>query len=347
MFVFVYPRHICRGALYIIFTLLIVATGNGKTPGIGGNNTLDLSRRKTRRRCRLELSGDCHLVETSVACLRRREFVYNSRLSCLTDLIAPVPVSLKTPDEIARMRVAGRLAAEVLEMIAPHVEPGVSTHELDSICHDYIVNVQKAIPAPLNYRGFPKSICTSVNQVICHGIPSETKILKKGDIINIDITVIKDGYYGDTSQMFLVGEVAPHAIRLVEVTQQCLYRAIAVVKPGARLGDIGHVIQTHAEKNHYSVVREYCGHGIGTEFHQDPQVLHYGRAGTGMVLEAGMTFTIEPMINAGRHHTKLKKDGWTVETRDGRLSAQWEHTLCVTRDGVEVLTARQDEIIPL
>ncbi len=241
------------------------------------------------------------------------------------------------------MRIAGRLAAEVLEMIGDHVVSGVSTEELNRICHDYIVDVQKAIPAPLNYRGFPKSICTSVNQVVCHGIPSDKKILKKGDIINIDVTVIKDGYFGDTSKMYLVDEVAEHGRRLVTVTQECLYRAIDIVRPGTTLGDIGHVIQQHAEANYYSVVRDYCGHGIGTEFHQEPQVLHFGKPGTGMVLQEGMTFTIEPMLNAGKYHTRLKKDGWTVETRDGRLSAQWEHTLAVTADGVEVLTARREE----
>lgn len=258
-----------------------------------------------------------------------------------------MPVSIKSADEIAKMRVAGRLAAEVLEMIEPYVQPGISTLELDTICHDYMVEVQHAIPACLNYRGFPKSICTSVNQVICHGIPSDSKILKNGDIVNLDITVIKNGYYGDTSKMFCVGDAPDHAKRLIKVTQECLYKAIAVVKPGAHLGDIGQVIQQHAESRYYSVVREYCGHGIGTEFHEDPQVLHYGKAGTGLELREGMTFTIEPMINAGKPHTKLKKDGWTVETRDGRLSAQWEHTLLVTRDGVEVLTARAEEKLPV
>lgn len=255
-------------------------------------------------------------------------------------------VRLKTPDEIAKMRVAGRLAAEVLEMIGEHVVPGVTTARLDDICHDYIVNVQKAIPAPLNYKGFPKSICTSVNHVVCHGIPSEKKVLKSGDIINIDITVIKDGYYGDTSKMFCVGEAPEHATRLIRVTQECLYLGMALVRPGMRLGDIGHAIQQHAESNYYSVVRDYCGHGIGNEFHEEPQVLHFGQAGTGLILKEGMTFTIEPMINAGKHQTKLKGDGWTVETRDGRLSAQWEHTLAVTADGVEVLTARCDEVFP-
>lgn len=254
-----------------------------------------------------------------------------------------MPVIIKTAEEFEKMRAAGRCAAEVLEMIEPYVQPGVSTAELDRICHDYIVNVQKAIPAPLNYKGFPKSICTSVNQVVCHGIPSEKKILKVGDIINIDITVIKDGYHGDTSKMFLVGAVAAHAHRLVKVTQECLYKAIEIVRPGIRLGDIGNVIQTHAEKNHYSVVRDYCGHGIGAIFHEDPQVLHYGKRDTGLMIEEGMTFTIEPMINAGKHHTKLKSDEWTVETKDGRLSAQWEHTLGVTATGVEVFTARKEE----
>ena len=252
-------------------------------------------------------------------------------------------ISLKTAEEIEKMRVAGRLAAEVLEMIEPHVQPGVSTNELNQICHDYIINVQGGIPAPLNYHGFPKSICTSVNHVVCHGIPND-KPLKDGDIVNIDITVIKDGFHGDTSKMFYVGQVADHAKRLCEITQECLYKGIALVKPGARLGDIGAVIQQYAEKNHYSVVREYCGHGIGSEFHEDPQVLHYGKAGTGEILLEGMTFTIEPMINAGKRQVKLsKRDGWTVETADRRLSAQWEHTLLVTADGVEVLTRRSEE----
>ncbi len=252
-------------------------------------------------------------------------------------------VSIKTPEEIEKMRVAGRMAAEVLELIEPHVQPGVTTAELDRICHDHIVNEQNAIPACLNYRGFPKSICTSVNQVVCHGIPSEKKALKNGDIVNIDVTVIYDGYHGDTSKMYFVGKRLPHAERLVQVTQECLYKGIEMVKPGAKLGDIGHAIQQYAESNHYSVVREYCGHGIGAVFHEDPQVLHYGRPDTGLELKEGMTFTIEPMINAGKRHTKTKGDGWTVETKDGRLSAQWEHTLAVTKDGVEVLTARQEE----
>lgn len=252
-------------------------------------------------------------------------------------------VSIKSPDDLAKMRVAGRLAAQVLEMIEPHVKPGISTGELDTICHNYIVNELQAVPAPLNYKGFPKSICTSINQVVCHGIPSDKKILKNGDIINIDITVIKDGFYGDTSKMFLVGKTPEHANRLVAITQECLYKGIELVRPGATLGDIGHAIQQHAESNYYSVVRDYCGHGIGTQFHEEPQVLHYGRPNTGLRLREGMTFTIEPMLNAGRYDTKLKSDGWTVETRDGRLSAQWEHTLAVTADGCEVLTARSEE----
>ena len=253
-------------------------------------------------------------------------------------------VNIKTPDEIEKMRVAGRLAAEVLLMIEPYVKPGISTGELDRICHDYIVNTQKAIPAPLNYHGFPKSICTSINEVICHGIPSDDKILKDGDIINIDITVIKDEYFGDTSSMFYVGKILPHNQKLVEVTQQCLYEAIAMVKPGIRLGDIGAHIQNLAESHHYSVVEEYCGHGIGKVFHEEPQVMHFGKPNTGLELQTGMTFTIEPMINLGKKHTKLnKKDGWTVTTRDRRPSAQWEHTLAVTEDGVEVLTARPEE----
>ena len=236
------------------------------------------------------------------------------------------------------------MAAEVLEMIGEAVVPGITTGELDRICHDYIVDTQDAIPACLNYKGFPKSICTSINQVVCHGIPSENKSLKSGDIINIDVTVIKDGFHGDTSKMYTVGKVAPHASRLIQITQESLYKAIDIVRPGTRLGDIGHIIQSYAESNYYSVVREYCGHGIGTVFHEEPQVLHYGRAGSGLELKEGMTFTIEPMLNAGKRHTKLsKKDGWTVETRDGRLSAQWEHTIAVTASGCEVLTARTEE----
>ncbi len=242
------------------------------------------------------------------------------------------------------MRVAGQLAAEVLEMIGPHVQPGISTGELDLICHKHIVDKQHAIPAPLHYKGFPKSICTSVNHVICHGIPSDGKILKSGDILNIDVTVIKDGFHGDTSKMFCVGTVPEHAKRLIRVTQECLYKAIDIVKPGIKLGDIGCVIQQHGEAHNYSIVQEYCGHGIGRIFHEEPQVLHYGKPGTGTEVIEGMTFTIEPMLNAGSRYTKLsKKDGWTVTTKDRRLSAQWEHTLAVTRDGCEVMTSRSDE----
>lgn len=254
-------------------------------------------------------------------------------------------VTIKTPEEIEKMRVAGRLAAEVLEMIGEHVKPGVTTDELDRICHDYIVNVQQAIPAPLNYKGFPKSICTSVNHVVCHGIPNE-KPLKDGDVVNIDVTVIKDGYHGDTSKMFMVGTVPEWAERLAKITQECMYKGIQLVRPGARLGDIGEVIQKHAEKSGFSVVREYCGHGIGRVFHEEPQVLHYGRAGTGMELKEGMTFTIEPMINQGRAETRLLGDGWTAITKDRKLSAQWEHTILVTADGYEIFTLRADDTIP-
>jgi methionyl aminopeptidase len=253
-----------------------------------------------------------------------------------------MPVSIKTPEEIEKMRVAGRLAAEVLEMIGPHVQAGISTDELDRICHDYIVNVQEAIPAPLNYRGFPKSICTSLNHQVCHGIPGD-KVLKNGDVLNIDVTVIKDGYHGDTSKMFFVGEPSVIAQRLARVAYESMVIGIGMVKPGVRLGDIGHAIQRHAESHNYSIVREYCGHGIGREFHEDPQVLHYGQPGTGLALEPGMTFTIEPMVNAGKRHTKLLRDGWTVVTKDHSLSAQWEHTILVTETGHEILTRRPDE----
>jgi len=248
-----------------------------------------------------------------------------------------MPVSIKSPDEIEKMRIAGRLAGEVLKMIRPYVKPGATTNELDRICHDYIVDVQQAIPAPLNYRGFPKSICTSVNHVVCHGIPGD-KVLKKGDAINIDITVIKDGFHGDTSKMFFVGQPSVAAERLANISHDCMKIGIGMVKPGISLGDIGHAIQSHAEANNCSIVREYCGHGIGREFHEDPQVLHYGKPGAGMALEAGMTFTIEPMVNAGKRHTRLLPDGWTVVTKDHSLSAQWEHTILVTESGHEVLT---------
>jgi len=253
-----------------------------------------------------------------------------------------MPVSIKTADEIEKMRVAGRLAADVLEMIGSKVVSGVTTEELDQICHDYIVNEQKAIPAPLNYKGFPKSICTSINHVVCHGIPGDKK-LKNGDIINIDITVIKDGYHGDTSKMFFVGEPSIRAKRLVELTYECMKKGIELVRPGVCLGDIGYEIQSLAENNNCSVVREYCGHGIGKEFHEDPQILHYGKLNTGLKLEAGMTFTIEPMINLGKRQVKLLADEWTVVTRDRSLSAQWEHTILVTDSGYEVLTKRSDE----
>lgn len=250
-------------------------------------------------------------------------------------------VTIKSPEEIEKMRVAGRLAAEVLEVVASHVTAGITTDELNTICYEHIVK-NNAVPAALNYRGFPKSVCTSVNHVICHGIPSEKK-LKNGDIINIDVAVIKDGFYGDTSQMFFVGQPSILAKRLVTITQECLYIGIRMVKPGVQLGDIGAAIQKHAEGHHFSVVREYCGHGIGQAFHEDPQVLHYGKPGTGMTLQAGMTFTIEPMINAGSRHVKLMPDDWTVITKDRKLSAQWEHTILVTKDGFEVLTLRQGE----
>ena len=252
-------------------------------------------------------------------------------------------INLKSQHEIDRMRTAGQLAAEVLDVVTPFVVPGVSTEELDNICFKHITEVQKAVPANVGYRGYEKTICASVNQVICHGIPSPNKILKDGDIINIDVTVLKDGWHGDTSKMFLVGKTQPHNERLVKVTQECLYKAIEVVRPGARLGDIGAVIQQHAEQNHYSVVEDYCGHGIGKVYHDEPQVLHYGKFGTGLELKAGMCFTIEPMINQGKKHTKLLSDGWTVETKDGRNSAQWEHTIAVTEQGFEVLTQRSEE----
>ena len=256
--------------------------------------------------------------------------------------MAPAP---KSESQLEKMRIAGRLAAEVLEMIETHVRPGVTTEHLNRICHDYIVGEIDCVPAPLNYGSppFPKSICTSVNHVVCHGIPSEKKILRSGDVVNIDITVIKDGYFGDTSKMFYVGEPSVLARRLVNVTRECLYRGIAAVRPGATLGDIGHAIQTHAERHRFSVVREFCGHGIGDIFHDEPQVLHYGAPGTGLTLEAGMTFTIEPMINAGKRDVRIKNDQWTVVTKDHKLSAQWEHTLAVTNDGVEILTLRTEE----
>ena len=251
-------------------------------------------------------------------------------------------IRIKTPEEIETMRVAGRLAAEVLEMIEPYVIAGVTTEELDRICHDYIVDVQQAIPAPLNYRGFPKSICTSVNHTVCHGIPGPKK-LKSGDIINVDITVIKDGYHGDTSKMFLVGDVPIRASRLAKICQEAMYLGIMEVKPGATLGDIGHAIQRHAESHGLSVVQEFCGHGIGKDFHEDPQVLHYGTPGAGLKLEEGMVFTIEPMLNLGKRHVKILPDGWTAVTKDHSLSAQWEHMVAVTSEGFEILTRRAEE----
>ncbi len=253
-----------------------------------------------------------------------------------------MPVTIKTPEEILKMRVAGRLAAEVLEMIEPYVVEGVTTEELDKRCHDYIVNEQQAIPAPLNYHGFPRSICTSVNHVVCHGIPNE-KRLKSGDIVNLDITVIKDGFHGDTSKMFFIGKPSIQGQRVARISYECMRIGIDMVRPGIHLGDIGHAIQKHAEAHHYSVVREYCGHGIGRQFHEEPQVLHYGAPGTLMQLVPGMTFTIEPMVNTGKRQVKLLKDGWTVVTSDHSLSAQWEHTVLVTDTGHEVLTARQEE----
>jgi methionyl aminopeptidase len=258
-----------------------------------------------------------------------------ARLSASTP---SMQVTIKTPAEQEQMRVAGRLAADVLDMIGPYIVPGVTTEELNERCHEYIVNVQKAVPAPLNYRGFPKSICTSVNHVVCHGIPSPEKRLKQGDIINVDVTVIKDGWHGDTSRMFPVGKIAPAAQRLMDITREAMWIGIRQVRPGARLGDLGAAIQGFVEPQHLSIVREYCGHGIGRIFHEDPQVLHYGERGRGFELQAGMTFTVEPMVNAGKRHVRLLNDGWTVVTKDHSLSAQWEHTVLVTGTGCEVLT---------
>lgn len=251
-------------------------------------------------------------------------------------------VTVKTPEEIEMMRVAGRLAAEVLDFITPHVRPNVTTDELDALCHDYMVNVQKTVPAPLNYappgyQPYPKSICTSVNHVVCHGVPGPKK-LKAGDVINVDVTVIKDGFHGDTSRMFFVGEPSIQARRLSDITYECMWRGINAVRPGAFLGDIGYLIQSHAEEHGFSVVREFCGHGIGRKFHEEPQVLHYGRTGTGLKLQPGMIFTVEPMINAGKPAIRQLADGWTVVTKDHSLSAQWEHTVLVTDSGFEVLT---------
>lgn len=275
---------------------------------------------------------------------RRRALYHNRPYFTKANRAVMTEIIIKTPEEIEKMRVAGRLAAEVLEMIEPYIKAGITTDELDGICHDYIVNVQKAIPACLNYHGFPKSICTSVNHQVCHGIPGPRK-LKDGDLLNIDVTVIKDEFHGDTNKTYFVGKPSVLAERLTRITQECMYLGIKQVKPGARLGDIGAVIQKHAESNGFSVVREYCGHGIGRIFHEDLQVLHYGEAGTGIELVPGMTFTIEPMINAGKRFVKLLPDGWTVVTKDHSLSAQWEHTLLVTDTGYEVLTKRSEEQI--
>ncbi|MBC8493461.1 MAG: type I methionyl aminopeptidase [Candidatus Thioglobus sp.] len=256
-------------------------------------------------------------------------------------------IDIKSSDEIEKMRVAGRLAADVLDMISPYVKAGVSTDELDKLCHDYIIDVQKAIPAPLNYHGFPKSICTSINNVVCHGIPSD-KRLKKGDIVNIDITVIKDGYHGDTSKMFTIGKVSVKSQRICRVAQECLYVGIKKVKPGIQLGEIGRAIGAHAQANNYSIVHDYCGHGIGLKFHSEPQVVHYddGNVASSPILEEGMTFTIEPMVNVGGYEVATSKvDGWTVTTKDRSLSAQWEHTILVTKDGYEILTLRAEEDI--
>ena len=247
-------------------------------------------------------------------------------------------ITIKSEQDIEKMRIAGRLAAEVLQIVAPHVKAGVTTAELDRVCHEYIVQPQQAIPANVGDKGFPASICTSVNNVICHGIPAPNKELKDGDIINIDVTVIKDGWHGDTSRMYLVGEPSVKAKRLVDVTRAAMFAGIRVVRPGATLGDVGHAIQKLVEAERFSVVREYCGHGIGQIYHEDPQVLHYGQPGTGVRLEKGMVFTIEPMVNEGARHTRLLPDGWTVVTKDRSLSAQWEHTVAVTDDGVEILT---------
>lgn len=247
-------------------------------------------------------------------------------------------IALKTPDDIEKMREAGRLAAEVLDLMTEHVRPGISTEELDRIAFEHITRVQKATPANVGYRGFPKTLCTSVNNVICHGIPAESKVLKDGDIVNIDVTVIKDGWHGDTSRMYFAGTPSVMAKRLVDTTYEAMWRGIRKVRPGATLGDVGHAIQEFVEAQRFSVVREYCGHGIGRIYHEDPQVLHYGRAGEGLVLKPGMTFTIEPMVNEGGRHSKLLPDGWTVVTKDRKLSAQWEHMIAVTDDGFDVLT---------
>jgi methionyl aminopeptidase len=269
---------------------------------------------------------------------RRSSGVEENAAASLTAATQSMQVTIKTPAEQQQMRVAGRLAAEVLDMIGPFIVPGVTTDEINARCHEYIVNVQKAVPAPLNYRGFPKSVCTSVNHVVCHGIPSPEKRLKQGDIINVDVTVIKDGWHGDTSRMYGVGKIAPAAQRLIDITHEAMWTGIRQIRPGTRLGDLGAAIQGFVEPQHLSIVREYCGHGIGRIFHEDPQVLHYGERGRGFELVPGMTFTVEPMVNAGKRHVRLLPDGWTVITKDHSLSAQWEHTVLVTDTGYEVLT---------
>jgi methionyl aminopeptidase len=269
---------------------------------------------------------------------RKSAGVEESAAASLTAATQAMQVTIKTPAEQEQMRVAGRLAADVLDMIGPYIVPGVTTDELNARCHEFIVNVQKAVPAPLNYRGFPKSVCTSVNHVVCHGIPSPEKRLKQGDIINVDVTVIKDGWHGDTSRMYAVGKIAPAAQRLIDITHEAMWTGIRQIRPGVRLGDLGAAIQGFVEPQHLSIVREYCGHGIGRIFHEDPQVLHYGERGRGFELVPGMTFTVEPMVNAGKRHVRLLPDGWTVITKDHSLSAQWEHTVLVTDTGYEVLT---------
>ena len=252
-------------------------------------------------------------------------------------------ISLKSKNDIEKMKIAGNYAAKVLEYWEDYVQVGISTEEIDNIAYKYITEELKCIPANVGYNDYPKTLCTSINDVICHGIPSDKEILKDGDIVNIDITVIVDGWHGDTSKMFLIGKSQPHVKRLVDITRECMFKGIEVCKPGAFTGDIGYAIQTHAEKNHYSVVKNYCGHGIGKIYHEDPQITHFGNKGEGIKLEEGMVFTIEPMINLGSHKTKLLKDGWTVVTEDGKLSAQWEHTIAITEHGYEILTLREEE----
>ena len=252
-------------------------------------------------------------------------------------------ISLKSKNDIEKMKIAGNHAAKVLEYLEDFVQVGISTEEIDNIAYRYITEELKCIPANVGYNDYPKTLCTSINDVICHGIPSDKEILKDGDIVNIDITVIVDGWHGDTSKMFLIGKSQPHVKRLVDITRECMFKGIEVCKPGAFTGDIGYAIQTHAEKNHYSVVKNYCGHGIGKIYHEDPQITHFGNKGEGIKLEEGMVFTIEPMINLGSHKTKLLKDGWTVVTEDGKLSAQWEHTIAITEHGYEILTLREEE----